>query len=190
MKLPGFLLDRPLLEAENTLESTAITVLGAFEESGLIQTSELEYGFEDMPMLATLAGLLRDQSSLWHAAKGVATDFRALQKGFVHAFRCGIDVATQLHRRESDGLRLEGNVSLVFDGANRTKVGAPLTEFAISAGKIAEDVFVTFQNRSLAIAASTKNETLLGDFYACGCLWAALAGVESGLTELEPLLVA
>jgi hypothetical protein len=190
VKLPGFLLDRPPVEAENALETTAITVLGAFEESGLIPTSELEYGFEDLPLLATLAGMLRDQSALWHAAKGVATDFRTLQKGFVHAFRSGIEVAIQLRRREGDGLRLEGNVAGVFDGSNRTKVGIPLTEFAIRAGKTAEDVFVTFQNQSLAIAASTKNEALLGDFYACGCLWAALAGVEAGLTELEPTLAA
>lgn len=190
MKLPGFLHDRPRREAENTLETTAVAVLGAFEEAGLILTSELEYGFEDLPMLATLAGLLRDQSALWHTSRGVATDFRALQKGFVHAFRCGIDLATQLHRRDGDGLRLEGIATDVFDGARRTKVGAPLTEFAVSAGKTAEDVFVSFQNRSLAIAASTRNEVLLGDFYACGCLWAALAGVEAGLTELEPTLAA
>lgn len=190
MKMPGFLLDRPPLEAENTLGTTAITVLGAFEASGLIPTSELEYGFEDLPMLATLAGLLRDQSASWHTSRGVATDFRALQKGFVHAFRCGIDLATQLHRREGDGLRLEGISSDVFDGARRTKVGAPLTEFAVSAGRTAEDVFVSFQDQSLATAASTKNEVLLGDFYACGCLWAALAGVEAGLTELEPTLAA
>lgn len=190
MKLPGFLLDRPPLEAENTLETTAITVLSAFEEAGLILTSELEYGFEDLPMLATLAGLLRDQSALWHAAKGVATDFRALQKGFVHAFRSGIDVATQLHRRDGEGLRLAAVATGVFDGTTRTKVGVPLSEFAISAGRMAEDVFVTFQNQSLAIAASTKNDVLLGDFYACGCLWAALAGVEAGLTELEPTLAA
>lgn len=190
VKLPGFLLDRPALEAENTLETTAITVLGAFEDAGLILTSELEHGFEDLPLLATLAGLLRDQAFTWHASRGVATDFRALQKGFVHAFRCGIDLATQLHRRDGDGLRLEGISTEIFDGAHRAKVGPPLTEFAVIAGKTAEDVFVTFQNQSLAIAASTKNEILLGDFYACGCLWAALAGVEAGLTELEPTLAA
>lgn len=176
------------MEAENVLETTCLTVLTAFEQAGLIQTTELEYGFEDLPMFATLSGLLRDESALWHGSRGSATDFRALQKGFVHAFRSGIDVSTQLFRRDGNGLRIDGNLSGVFDGNHKTRVGAPLTEFAISSGKIAEDVFVTFQDQSLATAARTQNQLLLGDFYACGCMWAALAGVEAGLTVLEPSL--
>jgi len=44
---------------------------------------------------------------------------------------------------------------------------------------------VVFQNQTLAIAASAKNPVLLDDFFACGCLWAGLAGVEAGLTRLD-----
>lgn len=185
MELPVFLVGRPVLEAENMLHATSLSVLVPFYESGLITATELEFGFEDLPLLADAAGLVRDAARRWHVRAGVATDFRVLQRGFVHAFRAGLDVAAQIHRHDGEGLAVNGSLDGIFEGKARLGVGVPLTEWAEAATTTAEDVFVTFQNQSLAIAASSKNQELLDDFYACGCLWSALAGVEAGLTRLD-----
>lgn len=185
MNLPPFLVDRPSLEAQNLVEATAISVLTAFVQGGLLQTTELEYGFEDLPMVSSLAGLLRDEARGWHARRGVATDFRALQRGFVHAFRAGLDLAAQLHLREGEGLVLSADLTGVLDGDRQSAVRSPLQEVAESLAIRAQDVFVEFQNQTLAVAASAKNTLLLDDFYACGCLWSSLAGVEAGLALLD-----
>jgi hypothetical protein len=185
MNLPDFLVDRPPLEAQNLVEATAITVLNAFVQEELFPSTELEYGYEDLPLLTSLATLLRDEARAWHQRRGSATDFRVLQRGFVHAFRAGLDLAAQLHLREGDGLVLPAGLDGVLDGTKRSPVRPPLQEIAEPMSLLATDIFVVFQNQTLAIAASAKNELLLDDFFACGCLWAGLAGVEAGLTRLD-----
>ena len=186
MNLPAFLSNRPSVEAENAVGSTSVIVLGAFEEAGVILSTELEYGFEDLPLLATLAGLLRDEVLAWHRRRSIPTDFRVLQRGFVQAFLAGLDVSAQLHRQLGEGIKLDADLSGVLDGTRSISVREPLTESVDEFSALAETAFVDFQNKILAVAASTKNELLLGDLYACGCLWAALAGVEAGLTEFDP----
>lgn len=186
MNLPAFLQNRPLQEAENAIGSTSVVVLGAYEEAGAILSTELEYGFEDLPLLATLSGLLRDEMQSWHVRRGTQTDFRILQRGFVQAFMAGLDVSIQLHRQLGEGVKLDSDLSGILDGARTIPVREPLTEAVEEFTAMAEAAFVDFQNKLLAVAASTKNELLLGDLYACGCLWSALAGVEAGLTELDP----
>lgn len=185
MNLPDFLVDRPPVEAQNLVEATAITVLTAFVQEELLQTTELEYGYEDLPMVTSLAGVLREEARSWHSRRGVATDFRILQRGFVHAFRVGLDLAAQLHLREGEGLKLSVDLDGVLDGSRQASVRAPLQEVAETLAVQAAEIFVVFQNQTLAIAASAKNPVLLDDFFACGCLWSGLAGVEAGLTRLD-----
>lgn len=185
MNLPVFLADRPPVEAQNMVEATAITVLTAFVQEELLQSTELEYGYEDLPLLTSLATLLREEARAWHLRRGTATDFRVLQRGFVHAFRAGLDLAAQLHLREGEGLVLAAGLEGVLDGTRQAPVREPLQEIAEHLSLLAMDIFVVFQNQTLAIAASAKNELLLDDFFACGCLWAGLAGVEAGLTRLD-----
>lgn len=185
MNLPDFLVDRPPVEAQNLVEATAITVLTAFVQEELLQSTELEYGYEDLPVLTSLARVLREEARAWHVRRGSATDFRVLQRGFVHAFRSGLDLAAQLHLREGEGLVLPASLEGILDGAKQAPVRVPLQELAEPMSLLATDIFVVFQNQTLAIAASAKNELLLDDFFACGCLWAGLAGVEAGLTRLD-----
>ncbi|MEN9306860.1 MAG: hypothetical protein RL173_792 [Fibrobacterota bacterium] len=186
MNLPSFLQNRPAQEAENAIGSTSVIVLSAFEEAGAILSTELEYGFEDLPLLATLAGLIRDEAHAWHVRRDSKTDFRVLQRGFVQAFLAGLDVAVQLHNKLGEGIKLDSDLSGILDGARTISVQEPMTESVSEFTTMAEGAFVDFQNKLLAVAASTKNDLLLGDIYACGCLWSALAGVEAGLTELDP----
>ena len=184
MNLPGFLIERPDTESHNVLHATSMTVLGAFADQGLIQSTELEYGFEDLPLLASLSGILRDAARNWHQRSGTATDFRVLQRGFVHAYLAGLGVAIQLTGESGKEITTDSDLRGILDGGRVLAVGSPLSEWALESTPEVQNVFVSFQDQSLAIAASTKNQTLLGDFFACGCLWASLAGVETGLTRL------
>lgn len=188
MNLPSFLLDRPSLEAENMLNATFLTVVVPFHEAGLIPDTELQYGFEDLPILAEVAVLLREGARRWHTVEGKATDFRVLQRGFVQAFRSGLHIAIQLHRREGSRMTASSSLAGLFEGRSEWAVGSPLTDWAKDHASIIEDVFTTFQDQTLAAVGSTRNETLFDDFYACGCLWAALAGGEAGLAQMAELV--
>lgn len=190
MPIPSFLANRPLEEAENAVNSTCVIVLGAFLESGAITTTELEYGFEDLPMLATVAGLMRDEVAAWHRTRGTGMDFRILQKGFVECVRIGLDVAAQIEQRIGEALRVDADLSGLLEDSRTVSVRPPLDTVVQGISAKARDVFVDFQNKQLAIAAGTKNELLANDIFACGCMWAALAGVEAGLTLLDPPMAA
>lgn len=185
MRLPAILEDFSPDKGEDLLHSVSLAVLGAFQHEHLIGDLELEYGFEDLPLLDDLAGVLREGMIAWVAAKGV--DAAALLRGFVHAFLAGMDVAAQLHRRDGDGLHLDGSLEGIFDGRVLRKVGKPLDAAAPELMLAVEDAFVTFQDQILKAIASTRNDRMLLDFWAIGCLWAALAGVEVGLRRVpEP----
>lgn len=190
MLIPSFLANRPLEEAENAVSSTCLVVLGAFLESGAITTSELEYGYEDLPLLATFAGLMRDEVSAWHRTRQTGTDFRILQTGFVECVRIGLDVAAQIDLRLGEAIRVDADLSGLLEGKRTIAVRSPLGEAAEGISAKARDAFVDFQNKQLAIAAGTKNPLLADDLFACGCMWAALAGVEAGLTLLDPPMAA
>lgn len=190
MPIPSFLANRPAVEAENVVGSTCVVVLGAFLDSGAITTTELEYGHEDLPMLATFAGLMRDEVAAWHRTHGTGTDFRVLQKGFVECVWIGLDVAAQMEQRIGEALRVDADLSGLLDDSRTVPVRPPLDAVVEAISAKARDVFVDFQNKQLAIAAGTKNELLANDIFACGCMWAALAGVEAGLTVLDPPMAA
>jgi len=185
MSLPSFLADRPALEAANVLESVCVTVLPAFADEGLILSTELEYGWEDLPLVVDLSTLLAQEVLAWHERRKLSTDFRVVQRGFVHAFLCGLDLASQLHRHDGVGLTLDGSLVGILDGQRTHALEGPLQTAAEGLSTQVADVFVVFQDRCLATAASVRNPILLHDFLACGCLWAALAGVEAGLVALE-----
>lgn len=190
MQIPSFLANRPHDEAENAVGSTCLVVLGAFLESGAITTSELEYGYEDLPLLATLAGLMRDEVAAWHRTRQTGTDFRILQTGFAQCVRIGLDVAVQIDQHLGEAIRVDPDLSGLLDGKRTIAVRAPLDAHAEGISAKARDVFVDFQNKQLAIAAGTGNPLLANDIFACGCMWAALAGVEAGLTLLDPPMAA
>ncbi len=185
MPLPSFLSDRPALEAANALESICVTVLSAFADEGVILSTELEYGWEDLSVVADFSALLAQETLAWHRTRGLPTDFRVVQRAFVHAFLCGLDLAVQLHRRDGEGLILEASFAGILDGNHLHRPDISLQPVADELRSKAEDVFVVFQDRALATAASVRNEILLHDFLACGYLWAGLAGVEAGLVALE-----
>lgn len=185
MPLPAFLTDRPALEAANVLESVCVTVLTAFADEGVIFSTELEYGWEDLSVVSDYSTLLAQETLAWHRSRSLSTDFRVVQRAFVHAFLVGLDLAAQLHRRDGEGLSLETSFAGILDGSRLHLPDASLQPVADGLRSKAEDVFVVFQDRSLATAASVRNEVLLHDFLACGYLWACLAGVEAGLVALE-----
>lgn len=181
MILPTLLDGFAPAQGEDLLHSTSLAVLGAFVQEGILEDCDLEYGFDDLPVLDELAVSLRGGAAAWKEAKGI--DAAALQRGFVHACLCGMDLAAQLLLREGDGLRLDASLAGVFDGRTRRSVRAPLREVATETVKKAEDAFVVFQDQILKAVASTRDEAMLLDFWAAGCLWAALAGVEAGLVR-------
>jgi len=185
MRLPAILEEFSPEKGEDLLHSVSLAVLGAFQQEHLIEQMELEYGYEDLPLLDELAGTIRRAMTTRIAAKGV--DAASLQRGFVHAFLAGMDIAAQLHRREGDGLHLDASLEGVFDGRRLCEVGKPLGPSALESVPAVEDAFVTFQDQVLKAVASTRNDRMLIDFWATGCLWAALAGVEAGLLRVpEP----
>lgn len=184
MNLPKILDGRPAV-AVDILHSTSLTVLGALQGEGLVDGTELTYGYEDLPHLDELAGLLRDTARFWHGEHKIATDFAVLQRGFVHAFLCGLETACQIHRQDGDGLRLPTSLAGIFDGKRRFEVAAPLSQAAVEAFAKLENAFVGVQNQLLVPIASSRNQEMLYDAYACTCLWAALAGADSGSARLE-----
>jgi len=184
MNLPKILDGRPAV-AVDILHSTSLTVLGALQGEGLVAGTELAYGYEDLPHLDELAGLLRDAARFWHGELKIATDFAVLSRGFVHAFLCGLETAGQIHRQDGDGLRLPVSLAGIFDGKRRLEVSAPLAQAAVEAVAKLENAFVSVQNQLLVPIASSRNQEMLYDTFACTCLWAALAGTDSGADRLE-----
>ncbi|MCB9497149.1 MAG: hypothetical protein H6686_09740 [Fibrobacteria bacterium] len=190
MALPSFLEGNDLPEARNALDATAVNVLHALAESGILPGSELEYGYEDLPVVSDAALFLSEFALSWNREAGKPVDFRILQNVFLHAFRLGLDLSIQLDRRPGTGLRLSLDVEGVAEGSARFQVRDPLTEFAGTLDQGLADAFVSVKNRGLAVVASMKNEDFLHDYLACGYLWTILAGVEAGLTALHPPVLA
>lgn len=182
MKLPTLLEGFAPAAGEDLLHSTSLAVLGGFQQEGVLQDMELEYGYEDLPLLDELVVVMHGGATAWKEAKTI--DAAALQRGFVHAFLSGLDVAAQLHLREGSGLHLDASLVGVFDGRSRKRVRAPLHAVAVELVPAAENAFVTFQDQILKAVASTRDEGMLLHFWAAGCLWAALSGVEAGLARV------
>jgi hypothetical protein len=185
MNLPKILTGRPAEPALDILQSTSFTILGTLKAEGLILETELGYGYEDLPLMDELAGLIAGAARFWHGELKIATDIQVLSRGFVHAFLMGLETAAQIHRADADGIHLETSLAGIFDGKRRANVSEPLTALALEVVPRLENSFAIFQDQILAAAASTHNPDMLYDFYACGCLWGALAGVDAGLAHLE-----
>lgn len=186
MKLPAVLDGFSPESGEDLLHSTSLAVLGAFLQEKVIEDLELAYGYEDLPLLDELAVVLRARMGARLAGRG--PDVPALQRGFVHAFLSGLDIAAQLHLRNGDGLHLDASLNGVFDGRVQLGVREPLDAAALELAPVAENAFITFQDHILKAVASTRDTAMLLDFWATGCLWAALAGVEAGLQQApEPV---
>jgi len=187
VNLPKIFAERPTDVGTDVLSSSSFAVLGAFVAEGLIAGTELVYGYEDLPNYDELAGLLSEAVRFWHQEFQLATDFAVLQRGFVHAYLLGLDGAVQIHKQEGDGLRIPTSLAGILDGKRRAEVRAPLEALAKDSMEKIENVFVLYQDQILSPVASTRNQAMLYDFYAGGCLWAALAGVDAGLAALEPV---
>ena len=186
MNLPKILVGRPEDVANDVLASSSFAVLTGFVAEGLIVETELTYGYEDLPNFDDFAGLLSEAAQFWHQEFKLATDFAVLQRGFVHAYLMGLDGAVQIHKEEGEGLRIPTSLAGILDGKRRGEVAAPLDTLATESVAKIENAFVVFQDQILAPVASTRNVAMLYDFYACGCLWAGLPGVDAGLAVLEP----
>jgi hypothetical protein len=185
MERPPFLAHLPEENAVELLKASAVVVLPACVDEGLILTSELEYGYEDLPIVSDLSAQLRAAFRAWHLTRGDKPDFRIAQKAFTNAFVAGLQIAAQIHEPEGEGLRLDLG-TLLKVGSNRLPTPpSTLAEWAAGRMDSVAAAFVTVQDKQLAIAASTKSEELLDDFVACACLWASLAGVEAGLERLQ-----
>ncbi|MEN9352830.1 MAG: hypothetical protein RL318_155 [Fibrobacterota bacterium] len=185
MNLPKILTGRPTEPALDILQATSINILGTLQGEGLISETQLGYGYEDLPLMDELAGLIAGAARFWHGEFQIATDFAVLSRGFVHAFLMGLETASQIHRADADGIHLETSLAGIFDGKRRATVSEPLSQAGVDVVAGLENTFVTFQDQILVPTASTHNQDLFYDFYACGCLWAALAGVDAGLARLE-----
>ena len=185
MERPTFLEHLAEESAVELLQATAVVVLPACVDEGLILTSELEYGYEDLPIVSDLATQLRAAFRGWHMARGTKTDFRIAQKAFANAFVAGLQIAAQINAPEGDGLRLDLETLLNVGGSKVPVPPTALAQWAVSRSDSVAAAFVTIQDKQLAIAASTKSEELLDDFLACACMWASLAGVEAGLERLQ-----
>lgn len=183
MNLPKSLEGRPAA-AVDLLHSTSLTVLGTLFDKGILPSTELGYGFEDLPLLDELSGLVRDAARFWHMETKIATDFAVLRRGFVHCFLLGLDCAGQIHRADGEGLRLPTSLSGVFDGRTLATVPAPLDALAKEHLAAVEDLFVDVQDKVLGPIVPTRNQDLLYDAYGCCCLWIALAGCDLGLGSL------
>jgi len=185
MERPSFLAHLSEERAVDLLQATAVVVLPACVDEGLILTSELEYGYEDLPIVSDLAEQFRTAFRGWHLTRGDKPDFRVAQRAFSNAFVAGLQIASQIHEPEGDGLHLDLGVLLKVGSTRLAEPPPALAQWAASRIDSVAAAFVTVQDKQLAIAASTKNDDLLDDFLACACLWASLAGVEAGLEHLQ-----
>jgi len=185
MERPPFLAHLAEENAIELLQATAVVVLPACVDEGLILTSELEYGYEDLPIVSDLASQLRAAFRGWHLTQGDKPDFRVAQRAFTNAFVAGLRIASQIHEPEGEGLRLDMGALLNVGSARPPEPPASLAEWAGGRIDSVAAAFVTVQDKQLAIAASTRSQELLDDFLACACLWASLAGGEAGLERLQ-----
>lgn len=182
MNLPTLLDGFATAAGEDLLHSTSLAVLGAFVQETVLETMELEYGYEDLALLDELAVVLRGGIRAWKEERTM--DATVMQRGFVHAFLAGMDVAAQLHLREGEGLQLDSSLVGIFDGRTRKRVRVPLQGAAQELLPHVENAFVVFQDQVLKPVSSTRDEAMLLDFWAVGCLWASLGGVEAGLARV------
>jgi len=185
MERPNFLAHLPEENAVELLRASAVVVLPACVDEGLILDSELEYGYEDLPIVSDLASQLRAAFRGWHLTSGGKPDFRVAQRAFSNAFVAGLQISVQLHEPDGDGLRLDLEPLLKVGSTRLPEPPADLAPWAASKLESVAAAFVTVQDKQLAIAASTKSEELLDDFLGCACMWASLAGVEAGLERLQ-----
>lgn len=185
MERPAFLSHLPEENALEVLRATVVVTLPALVDESVVLTSELDYGYEDLPIAGDLAGHLRTATRAWHKKRGSKTDFRILQRAFENAFAAGLVLADQIHTQDGDGLHLD--LAGLTDMESDAPFPAPgfLEDFLESRREGVHSAFTAIQDSQLVAAASTGSEDLLGDFLAATCLWACLAGVEAGLARLE-----
>ena len=185
MNLPFFLETRDPLQAKDVLHATSMAVLGNFLAEGLLLATELEHGYEDLPHLQELAWNTRQAVLAWHVENQKLPDFEVLSRGFVHAVKLGLDTAVQIVAAEGEELRLDGSLEGVLEGHKTGLVGPPLDSWSGQLHDTFRNIFTGFQDQCLVAATMTRDPEVWGDFYACGCLWGALAGVEIGLLKLD-----
>jgi hypothetical protein len=187
MERPAFLSHLPEETALDVLRATVVATLPALVDENVVLTSELDYGYEDLPIAGELAGHLRAATAAWHTKRGAKTDFRALRRAFENAFSAGLAIGHQIHAQDGDGLRLDLSALTDLESEAPFPVPESLKEFMESRREAVRSAFAAVQDKQLLAAASTGNQDLLGDFLAATCLWAFLAGVEAGLAQLEGL---
>ncbi|MBK8802525.1 MAG: hypothetical protein IPN71_10830 [Fibrobacteres bacterium] len=185
MERPSCLDHRDPKTAEDIVSATAVTILPAFVEEGILLTSELGYGFEDIPLTSEISMHLMEAVIHQHPPAPAPWNFTTLQKAFVVAFALGLDLASQMHADDEDGLRVDLDAVRLMDPDAPFLVESPLAEQFATWHVQVENAFVQFQNRCLATAASTGDRAMALDFLAAGCMWSCLAGIEAGLCHLE-----
>lgn len=184
MERKALLSHRSEIQAKDILDASRIVVLSAFVEEGTLLSDELGYGHDDIPLCEDLAAHLRE-TAMQHVWAGTSADFRVFQRAFVASFAAGLDLASQIHLEEGDGLSLDLDSFRLVESSSPFLVESPLAGLFSQQLQPVENAFTSVQNKQLAVVASTKDHALLGDFVACACLWSTLAGIEAGLCHLE-----
>lgn len=185
MERPSYLMHRDPHIAEDIVGATAMAILPAFVEEGILLTSELGYGFEDIPLTSELASHLVDSVREQLPPPPSPVDFTLFQKAFVVAFALGLDLASQMHAEDDEGLRVDLDAVRLIDSDAPFLVESPLADEFAHWREQVKNVFVQFQNKSLAPATSTGDRSMSLDFLAAGCMWSCLCGIEAGLCHLE-----
>jgi hypothetical protein len=187
MERPAFLSHLPEETALEVLRATVVATLPSLVDENVVLTSELDYGYEDLPIAGDVAAHLRAAVAAWHRKRGAKTDFRVLRRAFESAFSAGLSIGHQIHAQDGDGLRLDLAALTDLESEAPFPVPESLAELRESSREAVRSAFTSIQDKQLLTAASTGNPDLLGDFLAATCLWACLAGVEAGLARLEGL---
>lgn len=185
MERPSFLGHLDPQTAIEQVQASAVVVLPAFVDEGIILTSELEFGYEDLPLACDVAAELRGAFRSWHRARSAKTDFRTAARAFAHAFHAGVGIARQIREQDGDGVHLDLADIVDLDGDGMVAVPESLSGWIQGLRQPLAGAFVSVQDKQLVAVASTKNDELLDDFFACACLWSCLAGVEAGLEKLD-----
>ena len=185
MERPPFLAHLEGDVAIEQVKASAVVVLPALVDEGILLLGELEYGYEDLPLASDVASALRHAFRSWHRVRGVKTDFRAAARAFAHGFNAGVGMASQIRERDGEGIRLDLADLASLDGEGMAAVPATLQGWVASLQEPLAAAFVSVQDKQLAIVAGAGKEDMLDDFLACACLWSCLAGVEAGLERME-----
>ncbi|HNY32059.1 MAG TPA: hypothetical protein PKO15_14335 [Fibrobacteria bacterium] len=184
MERPSCLDHRDPKTANDIVSATAAAILPAFVEEGILLTSELGYGYEDIPLTSELAMHLVETVILQHPPAPAPLDVAVLRKAFMVAFALGLDLASQMHD-DDEGLRLDLEAVRLIDPDAPFLVESPLADQFASWQMQVGNVFARLKDRSLAPAESTGDRSMALDHLAAGCMWSCLAGIEAGLCHLE-----